>query len=544
MRIVWVTNSPAQPTGFGQQAGLIIKELMKRGHTCEVICRPHVHPKRICAEHHLEVYQWETIDAKISELRPDAVICFEGHKLLVNLMSMRESPANCPVYFWFPFEGSAVPEDLKWIKKSREIAPFMVHLSNFAAKMWKGKTVIPHAVNPAFRKLETSKIELRRKWIRKYKLPLLENALTIVNCNRNFFHKGWDELFQVISLVKDSVDVQLLCKTTPNFPETLGGFDLKNVAKLYGVQDHIIFVDQNLSVGELNEFYNLADLRIDLSHGEGFGLCPLECKAAGTPQIVTNHTTMPEILADDLKIEPAIMSYRMGTLWAQPDVRAVAQAVRDWNSINKYDPQPVAQQYTVGPVVDLWEALLAKPTNQWRDYRFGLTAGNGVIAANQTVAKLCRMMNWSPVQIAAYDGSFLQWCETFAVKATGVETVENSAKRPHKSVKLVESYLEPWPAGDTLVLTNAHDIILGETTTEELTELLKRICSYPVVLLLDEPCFKWGKGRFNSDQLKQHLKVAGLSRQFLLESKTKKKMPEYTHEIWSASKLDIPEILK
>lgn len=543
-KIAWVTNSPSQYTGFGTQAKLVIDQLNNRGYENVVICRPHPAITGAYNEVQIENYVWEGIDEAVSRIQPDAVICFEGHQLLLNLMGMRITPANCPVYFWWPFEGSAVPRSLR---NSFEGVPqnHIIHLSNFAKDMWGGEIVIPHAVEAEFQKLPDQKSSLKKKWAKRLKLPIFTDSTLVLNVNRNFFHKGWDELFYTISLVKDKMDVQLLCVTSKVFPEDRGGFDLVALASQYGISDEVMFITDPLTTKDLNEIYNAADVVVNLTHGEGFGLSILSAKAAGTPQILNNTTTVPEITGPfgEILVTPASYSYRMGTLWGQPDCNQVAAELLKFNG---GEVAPPSSRFDLKGIVDAWEQVLNpdKPYRGWAEHRYGYQAKNGVTVANQTAAKLCKAMGWSAMVPGAYDGSFLHWAEVFGVTATCTEQSANAAAPAYRQYpEIHESYSDGWVDADVLVLTNVQDIMFGDASAEEVAELMEKVQGFDNILLLAEPCYKWGHGRFNPDQLKTYLSIAGLKRFAAYEHMIRKKMPNFAHEIWAKS-FSIPESLK
>ena len=55
-------------------------------------------------------------------------------------------------------------------------------------------------------------------------------------------------------------------------------------------------INQTNSKEELAEYYSIADVFLNLSYEETFGLVTLEALACGTPVIVYNRTAVPEIV--------------------------------------------------------------------------------------------------------------------------------------------------------------------------------------------------------------------------------------------------------
>jgi glycosyltransferase involved in cell wall biosynthesis len=79
------------------------------------------------------------------------------------------------------------------------------------------------------------------------------------------------------------------------------GIPLTNLVAQLGLGNHVQFVDDyhyvtgQVTSADLNLAYNAADVLLNPSMGEGFGIPILEAQAAGTPVIVTDWTAMPEI---------------------------------------------------------------------------------------------------------------------------------------------------------------------------------------------------------------------------------------------------------
>src|SRR5690606_15624134 len=70
--------------------------------------------------------------------------------------------------------------------------------------------------------------------------------------------------------------------------ELIDQLDLRQAAYLLGrVPDE-----------ELHKLYVAARCHVHAAHYEGFGLTPLEAMACGTPTIVSNNSSLPEVVGD------------------------------------------------------------------------------------------------------------------------------------------------------------------------------------------------------------------------------------------------------
>jgi len=71
-----------------------------------------------------------------------------------------------------------------------------------------------------------------------------------------------------------------------------------------GLRDSVL-LRENISQDALPALYNRACALILPSHYEGFGLPALEAMACGTPPIVSNRSSLPEVVGDvGLQIDP------------------------------------------------------------------------------------------------------------------------------------------------------------------------------------------------------------------------------------------------
>ena len=118
--------------------------------------------------------------------------------------------------------------------------------------------------------------------------------------------------------------------------------DLCNKVKEYG----ILGIPRTENMKELADFYSGADIVLNLSYGESFGLTTVEGFACGTPSIVYRATASPELITPGT-----------GVVCEVGDIDAVAGAVRKLLTTEKpvakcrelaereYDQQKIYSQY-------------------------------------------------------------------------------------------------------------------------------------------------------------------------------------------------------
>ena len=154
----------------------------------------------------------------------------------------------------------------------------------------------PHAVDPdIFKPLDK---ELLDQFSAENTF-LDPNKFTIFWNNRNGRRKHPATLIEWFAAFLDKVGhdkAQLLMHTNP--VDSQGTNLHAIVAKLGLTKEQIIFSSKHLNEQVLNIFYNLADVTVNISDAEGFGLGTLESLSAGTPIIVNMTGGLQEQVTD------------------------------------------------------------------------------------------------------------------------------------------------------------------------------------------------------------------------------------------------------
>jgi glycosyltransferase involved in cell wall biosynthesis len=105
----------------------------------------------------------------------------------------------------------------------------------------------------------------------------------------------FENLFKAFALFlsdRKNVDIQMVC---------LGQFCYQNIlnyAKKLNIENNIIWIKDRVSDHDLNNLYSAAEFFVSPSEYEGFGLTPLESLECGTPILVSNVTSLPEVFMD------------------------------------------------------------------------------------------------------------------------------------------------------------------------------------------------------------------------------------------------------
>jgi alpha-1,3-rhamnosyl/mannosyltransferase len=157
--------------------------------------------------------------------------------------------------------------------------------------------VIPLAADDLFRPPSAEQIARVR---RHYALP--ERYLLYLGSNKP--HKNllglldaWASVLAT-GLIEESMCLVLAGRESPRFAST------RNRVRALGIESRVRFLP-DLPDEELPSLLGGAECFVFPSLQEGFGLPPLEAMACGTPVIVANRSSLPEVVGDaGLLVEP------------------------------------------------------------------------------------------------------------------------------------------------------------------------------------------------------------------------------------------------
>ena len=319
MRLTWLANAPWTPTGYGNQTALFPLRLQKAGHEMAIIAfwgyegtpmnwkgvqifGRSFHPFAMDIMHSHSV-TWKA-DAMISLL--DAwVVDVEG------LQGTRWIP-------WFPIDQEPIPEAIT-SKIGHAFA--RVVMSKFGAAQMDSfgmdYSYIPHGVDTSvFKPLD--RVESRAKM----QLPMDKFIVGMVAANkgnpsRKAFHQN---IMGFAALQRKYKDCVLYLHTVDGvFGQALDAINIPSFLDAIGLSygyafgrepldnKDVIIADQygmalGYPDGQMAMLYNAMDVKLLVSMGEGFGIPLLEAQACGTPVVVGDWTSMPELCFSGWKV--------------------------------------------------------------------------------------------------------------------------------------------------------------------------------------------------------------------------------------------------
>lgn len=257
-------------------------------------------------------FGFNKIHEYVEMVNPDVVMIYNDPITIHRFMeSMKHEKGKSPYKLWLyvdqVYEGIAQPLMDSIIGHADRIYTF--------SDVWKSillsygshpdVKVLEHAVDPL---VYTNMTAPQRKEIRR-SMNLPDSAVVFLNVNRNSERKRLDLTLGGFARVLSSQPNAYLILASNLNPQAGAYYDLQRIfaeelkvqgldARVYATR--LMLVDTSppnlLDDGAINQLYNISDIGVNTSNGEGFGLCQLEHMYTGAPQLVTDVGTYSTFL--------------------------------------------------------------------------------------------------------------------------------------------------------------------------------------------------------------------------------------------------------
>jgi len=305
IKLLWVGDSVVA-SGFSRVTHGILDNLPEGEYDIDVLGinyngDPHEHDYRIWpAKQGGDMMGFGKINNLVNHIKPDLVVLFNDLWVVAKYHELIKDYEG-KIATYFPVDSRGY--NLEWVKPLNNFDRVMVY-TDFAEGTLremgfeKHVDIIPHGVN-LDKFFPTSQSDSRKK------LSGMDDDMFVVfNGNRNQPRKRIDLTVKgFCQFAQDKPDARLYL----HMGLLDSGWDLLSLmrreCKKYGldIAERLIITNPKLSPGNavtiehLNVIYNSADVGVNTSLGEGFGLVNFEQAACKVPQIVTNYSANPEL---------------------------------------------------------------------------------------------------------------------------------------------------------------------------------------------------------------------------------------------------------
>lgn len=382
---MWLSVAPWAPTGYGQQTSIFAPRIRDAGHEVAISstnglqytttdwngikCYPADHTmlnKRALKYHIAREYGDNASDVQVItlwdvwpwlDLRHGGMVAdFDG----LNIAS------------WVPVDCTPVTPGTRAALDKFNVRP--IAMSKFGEKELRDAgydpLYVPHGIETNIYRPVEDRMEARRH----IGLPEDRFVVGVVAFNQGVQppRKAFPQILQAFSVFHERHPDSMLYLHT----EVLGvfeGLNLVALAQVMGIPvEAVAMVPQNrylagdISKDRMAEIYSAMDVLLNPSYGEGFGIPIVEAQACGTPVIVSNWTSMPELVGAGWTVggqpwyNPA-----SGGMWLDPSVEEILAALEEaygfWGAQALRDQaREFAVQYDADRVMDeYWVPALA-----------------------------------------------------------------------------------------------------------------------------------------------------------------------------------------
>ncbi len=312
------SNSPGQPTGYGQQAEYLVERLKRAG--CDVAAMSNyglegnngkINTKYGQIDHYargLETYSTDVLPlhhAHFKAKHPDQ------KDLLITLYDVwvlkSKHLDNIPIAAWVPLDHTTMPPMVRNFLAKENVTP--IAMAPHGVRQMKEQGIeceyAPHGIDTKiFKPTKTIEGKNTREFMGISDDTFVVGMVAANKANGSIHRKAYAENFLAFSLFhKEHPDSVLYVHAEP-FP-TQGGFNLLDLAASVGIpKDALLFPNQidyryGFSQHSLAALYSAMDVMLSVGYGEGFGIPTVEAQACGTRVIGSSWAATEDLVAED-----------------------------------------------------------------------------------------------------------------------------------------------------------------------------------------------------------------------------------------------------
>jgi hypothetical protein len=386
-RILWVSNAPWAPTGYGQQSNQAVRRLARDKHEVAIM-----------ANYGLEAANttWDADGTPVpvyprgNDTWSNDVIPAHAHHwtqqkpelqpLIITLFDVWvfKGPrwADWPVWSWVPVDHVPAPVDVAGWCRMPFVKP--ISMSLFGKAMLENVNIeseyAPHGIEatykptPTFTTFEGEQMSGRALM----EIPEDRFVVSMVANNKGVYptRKAFGEnllAFSIFAQKHDDVVLYMHCDKVGSG----GGIKMEDLVKAVGIPSHKIkFVDpymyrSGVPLEAMAAVYTATDVLLATSMGEGFGLPTVEAQACSTRVIVSDFAASAELVGDGWKVGGQPIWDAPQKAWFHvPNVEEIVAALEEAYQLGRTKSQKAADfaaAYEADAVWDKhWRPILAK----------------------------------------------------------------------------------------------------------------------------------------------------------------------------------------
>jgi glycosyltransferase involved in cell wall biosynthesis len=301
-KILVLSDHPLVPSGVGIQTKYLIEGLLETGRY-KFVClggaikHPSMEPQQVAPDKFGEG-NWiihpvnghgdkNILRAFLMREKPDAILLVTDPRFFVWVWEMEdEIRSMCPITYWHVWDNDPTP-DFNNIFYNSTDSIGCISLKTYGLLQgldYKHFKYIPHALpDELFKPLPLDEV---KEFKEKSYGPHKDKKFIVMWNNRNARRKQTGDVVATFAKFAEKVgkdNVALFLHTQVGDPE---GQNVLALAKKFNIEKNLIVSEERVQPEQLNKYYNVADVVINIASNEGFGLGTLEALYTGTPIIV------------------------------------------------------------------------------------------------------------------------------------------------------------------------------------------------------------------------------------------------------------------
>jgi glycosyltransferase involved in cell wall biosynthesis len=371
---VW-SNSYNAPTGYGQQATMLVDRLKRSGLDVAMLSNYGLEgiPSSIKTPYGDVPHYPRGLDQYSNDSGPLDHKNFVAKKNKPNLfislydvwVMQSKQYDDFPIAAWVPLDHVTLPPKVEKFLTKENVTP--IAMSPHGVRQLTAKGIeceyVPHAIDTKIYKPRT---KIGNHDINEY-MGLKDDTFVVgvvaANKASGLMHrKAYGELILAFSLfAKDKPDAVLYLHTD-SFGQA-GGWNLLNILASLGVKkEQVIFPNPQdyrfgLSQTDLAALYTRMDVLLAPSLGEGFGVPSVEAQACGTRVIGSNWAATPDLVSPDSWLTDGQLTWDAGqdAWWMTPNVSSLVNALEDSYKAERGTSQVTIDFASQFDVEKVWE---------------------------------------------------------------------------------------------------------------------------------------------------------------------------------------------
>lgn len=323
MRVTILSDSPFIPTGYSNQAKLLTRYLTSKGHEVHWLANAYQGTtlRKVIFKDGTEFdchiygmgrqpYFADIMSNYLKETNSDIFLILLDTFMLMQqngglpfgwFLNIDTSPSR--TFFWYPSDGGGgLPIHCDAVLKKID---YPVAMAKYGQKQVKDyynldTSHIPHGTEPdRFYPLND-----QEKLLARAKFGLLDKFVIGVvarNQPRKFLDRTIKAM-RILNIVKDKIpNAVLFLHLDPN--DAAQAFNIQLLIQHYNLENRVIFSGMSALKGfdwnQMNEVYNVMDVHLLTTSGEGFGIPIIEAMSCEVANLATNYTTTSELILEN-----------------------------------------------------------------------------------------------------------------------------------------------------------------------------------------------------------------------------------------------------